>query len=172
MEQLALHKVNGRELLRTAPQLMHIGAVTLLAGDLGTCIWNAVVAVHTFMTIVLRRSVPRMVVVILLVAGWSIVILLCKSTYTLLMWDFTGCVTLTLEQQLSDHSHWKRMRRDPSTASRVSVQFLAAEMLTWRIDEWCFITNAYATVRLARLSCCASARDALASLPVDRDRNV
>ncbi|EJD44261.1 hypothetical protein AURDEDRAFT_114352, partial [Auricularia subglabra TFB-10046 SS5] len=50
-------------------------AVTLLAGDLGTCLWNAIVALHTFTTIVLRRSVPKSVVILLVVTGWTAVII-------------------------------------------------------------------------------------------------
>jgi len=53
-----------------------IQAALLLAGDLGTCMWNAVVAVHTFMTIALRATMPNWVVAAIVVLGWSTLLLL------------------------------------------------------------------------------------------------
>lgn len=56
----------------------YLTAVTLLAGDLGTCIWNALVATHTFMTIVLRRSLPQALAVAFVVLAWAAVVLACE----------------------------------------------------------------------------------------------
>ncbi|KAH7104919.1 hypothetical protein BKA62DRAFT_429701 [Auriculariales sp. MPI-PUGE-AT-0066] len=51
-------------------------AAMLLAGDLGVCIWNAVVAMHTFMAIVLRRTLSTWAVIFVLVLGWAAILLL------------------------------------------------------------------------------------------------
>jgi len=51
-------------------------AVALLAGDLGTCFWNIVIAVHTFVTIVVGKRFHHVAVWIVVISGWLAVVFL------------------------------------------------------------------------------------------------
>lgn len=59
-----------------------IVAATFLLGDVGTAIWNAMIAILTFSHVVLRADLPNWAVLTTAVGGWAVAVFL--SSYLIL----------------------------------------------------------------------------------------
>lgn len=51
-------------------------AAMIMFGDLGTAFWNAVVAIHTFWTVVLGKRMSTIAVALLIATGWTLCVVL------------------------------------------------------------------------------------------------